>query len=112
MCSISVIARLGFLVIFGHSLRGRMGAGSHPMPSASLCIVCKKAMLELLPRFKASRKSSAVVSISRVDFRNCIGPVRITRSCRIRVFGFVRSQKRSMTSAQVRVVIFGSCADK
>jgi len=57
-----------------------------------------------------SKKSSAVVSISRLHFRNCMGLVRTTRSCLMRVLPLLRLQNRSMTSAQVRVIIFGFCA--
>jgi uncharacterized protein (DUF1501 family) len=43
---------------------------------------------------------------------NCMGLVRTTRSCRMRVLGLLRSQKRAKTSAQVRVIILGFCADR
>ena len=72
----------------------------------------KRRMVELVPSFMASKKSSDVVSMSRLGFKNCMGLVRTTRSCLIRVLGLLRSQKRAKTSSQVRVIIFGFCAER
>jgi len=67
-------------------------------------------MVEFFPKLKAWKKSSVVVSTSRLSRKNCIGLVRITRSCRMRVGSLSRLQNLSMTSAQVRVINLGSFA--
>ncbi len=97
---------------FAGKLTGNFPATEQAHAERIIVRVCKNALVEFEPSFKASKKSSVVVSISRLHLKNSIGLVRTTRSCLMRVLALLRSQNRAMTSAQVRVIILGACADR